>query len=365
MTVKEEYNRATRETVDLAAPIGPQKGVDGWKDLPIAENGEKLVPLGVFSEHNKIFSDGIYFGEGASSPYKLHELNGALLTPFVREGVAQRLAHAASLLPDGYAFMVWDSYRPLEVQQALFDDYYNQLVDKKGMEPEKAKVEAQRFVSIPSTDATKPPPHNTGGAVDLTIVHFTPEAWQEMQQLEKEIAAADKKDDWQAVYKAEMRRLQLLHEATPLDMGTAFDQVSPETLTRFYEEKVENGETLSTADQARLENRRMFVNAMQAAGFSNYPEEWWHFDYGNQFAAARTGEPAVYGAAAFTQENAEWEEMRAKHFAGTVGMQAAKTIYPAVKLSSEMAPAEFAQFIAERAPDIRPSFKPVAKRLEA
>lgn len=363
--MKLDFNDAgAKAPPDLAAPIAPQKGVDGWKTLPIVECGEKLVPVGLFSDHNKIFSDAIYFGEGASSPYKTQEIKGALITSFVREGVAKRLAVAASLLPEGHAFLMWDSYRPLQVQQALFDDYYNQLV-KKGADPEQAKVDAQKFVSIPSTDPTRPPPHNTGGAVDLTIVKFSDAAWKEMQQLSKEIVEADKKDDWQGVYRAEMRRLELLHHAKPLDMGTAFDQVSPETLTRFYEEKVEKGEALSKEDKARLDNRRLFVNVMQAAGFSNYPEEWWHFDHGNQFAAARTGEPAIYGAAKLTLENAEWEEKRLGHYLGTVAMQQAKPVYPAVKLSNETAPAEFARFIAQATADIRPAFQPVAKRLEA
>lgn len=33
------------------------------------------------------------------------------------------------------------------------------------------------------------------------------------------------------------------------------------------------------------------------AGFINYPEEWWHFDYGNQFWAKLAGKKAIYGAA--------------------------------------------------------------------
>jgi hypothetical protein len=31
------------------------------------------------------------------------------------------------------------------------------------------------------------------------------------------------------------------------------------------------------------------------AGFKNYEEEWWHFDYGNQRWSLYTNKPAIYG----------------------------------------------------------------------
>src|ERR1700722_374175 len=83
------------------APIPPSRPMAGWKDTPINQAGaafnEPLVPLGIFTEdypHTycpEIFSDRIYYGERDTSPYKVGELDGALLTSFVREGVAKRL----------------------------------------------------------------------------------------------------------------------------------------------------------------------------------------------------------------------------------------------------------------------------------
>lgn len=32
------------------------------------------------------------------------------------------------------------------------------------------------------------------------------------------------------------------------------------------------------------QNRKILYDAMIIAGFTNYPEEWWHFDFGNQFS---------------------------------------------------------------------------------
>jgi hypothetical protein len=31
-------------------------------------------------------------------------------------------------------------------------------------------------------------------------------------------------------------------------------------------------------------------------GFTNYREEWWHFDYGNRFWAKLNGTDSIYGA---------------------------------------------------------------------
>jgi D-alanyl-D-alanine dipeptidase len=35
-------------------------------------------------------------------------------------------------------------------------------------------------------------------------------------------------------------------------------------------------------EQARV-GRSMLVGAMTSCGFTNYPAEWWHFDFGNAF----------------------------------------------------------------------------------
>jgi D-alanyl-D-alanine dipeptidase len=307
----QEFNSAAKT---LSAPIPPLTPVVGWKTVPIQECGEPLVPLGAFSEQTQIFQDSIYYGERTSSPYEQDEIKGSLITCFVREGVAKKLEAASKLLPEGYALLVWDSYRPLTVQKSLFDDFHQQLVTEKKLSAEEASQQAQQFVSIPSSDPTKPSPHNTGASVDLTIVKFSPEDWQEIKQLNEQL----KSDDWKIVYQAEMRRQQIVREKSiPLEMGTAFDEVSPKTATRFYEEKSEH----TAEEQECLHNRRLLFNVMKTAGFTNYNEEWWHFDSGNQFNAIQTGETAKYGAATFSKECLEWEAMRHGHYTGTKMMQ--------------------------------------------
>src|SRR5690606_34647218 len=52
----------------------------------------------------------------------------------------------------------------------------------------------------------------------------------------------------------------------PLDMGTGFD---------FFGAKANTDSPL--ASEAQRANRRQLREAMEAAGFRNYPMEWWHF----------------------------------------------------------------------------------------
>jgi len=260
--------------------------------------------------------DAIYVGERNSSPYGCLKLAGSMFAVFARDGVAKMLADASALLPRAHMLLVWDAYRPLAVQQALFDSYVSEL-EGRGVAHDQAIVDAQRFVSIPTTDQTKPPPHNTGGSVDLTIIRFNETDWREMERLAKDSRVFDQDGDWKGVYASEMRRQQLIREAsTPLAMGTPFDGVQQETATRFYEDA--DITSLDDVSRQRLLNRRLLCNAMTGAGFSNYPDEWWHYDFGNQFDAARTGKKAIYGAISLSTENEAWEKIRRGHYLGNI-----------------------------------------------
>ena len=79
-------------------------------------------------------------------------------------------------------------------------------------------------------------------------------------------------------------------------MGTPFGYFGPESRTRYFEEKIERGEDLSEAEYTFLKNRRLLYHVLTNAGFTNYREEWWYFDYGNQFWAKLNGTDSIYGA---------------------------------------------------------------------
>ena len=55
-----------------------------------------------------------------------------------------------------------------------------------------------------------------------------------------------------------------LDSGKPLDMGTPFDTFSKAAHT-------------ANATSAAARNRQRLVAAMEAQGFSNYDQEWWHF----------------------------------------------------------------------------------------
>lgn len=296
--------------------------MDGWKRIPVINThpafNEPLVPLGIFSKYPEILSDGIYFGERKTSPYKPGELKGALLTSFVRLSVAKILAEASALLPSGYVFMTLDTYRDEQVQKALFENYKGKLrASPFNLSEEEAIIETQKYVSQPSRQDS---PHMTGGAVDLTIVKLDDEVWDKYKSLTQKLKNVEyDPKQWKKIYKLEMRRSQLLRErGKMLDMGVAFDQVAidecgrDKTFLRYYEEKLSTECFLSKKEEIALNNRRLLYNVLNKVGFAFYPNEPWHADYGDKFWAQQTGEKSFYGYIELSRENLEHEEMRRK-----------------------------------------------------
>ncbi len=220
------------------------------KNVKIEESGEKLVPIGTFPE--KIVNQPEYFIQG---------IEGALPVGYLREGAYKRLLRAANMLPKGFKILVFDAWRPAKVQKSLYSKV-KEMLKLKNPDATYSEISAlaEEFIAFPSENENEPPPHETGGAVDLTIV-----------------------DSF----------------GIPLNMGTEFDEISENTHTRFYEEKIERGEKLSKEETEILLNRRLLFNIMEAVGFRNYAGEWWHYDYGNQRWAWCIGKgvSAFYGIA--------------------------------------------------------------------
>ena len=207
-----------------------------WRDVPIDPVDEPLVAV---ADIGRSVRD--------DPQYHAMRLPGARPRSMVREGVADRLATAATSLPDGVTLIVWDGWRAFETQRALYDDWMAQL---RATHPEWDATtlarETARFVSVPSVDPVCPAPHVTGGAVDLTLGDG---------------------------------------DGAPLDLGTHFDAFVPEAGAVALE---------AVPGTARELRRRLFW-AMADAGFTAYVEEWWHFDFGDQFWGAVKGRQARYG----------------------------------------------------------------------
>ena len=70
----------------------------------------------------------------------------------------------------------------------------------------------------------------------------------------------------------------------PLDMGTNMQAFTPLTPT-----------ALDVPDTAR-QNRDLLVDTLAAQGLINYPDEWWHFSYGDRLWAEVTGHTQAFYA---------------------------------------------------------------------
>src|SRR3990167_3617334 len=133
--------------------------ISGWKEVPIIEKQEPLVAMGPFSDFNRIYTDSIYFGERENSPYSDDRPEGSLITMFVRKSVAEDLLKAQKLLPANHHLIIFDSYRTLKVQGSLYTKYYQELKAKyPDWSEEQLSTETQKYVSVPSTDPSKPSP---------------------------------------------------------------------------------------------------------------------------------------------------------------------------------------------------------------
>ena len=181
-------------------------------------------------------------------------IKGAIDDCLVRESVADRLSVViGKLLPSRCTLRVWDGYRPFPVQQHLWEEY-RLIVERENPEFNSSDVDmlTSMFVDKPSVNIEDPFLHNTGGAVDLTICY---------------------------------------RDGSDLDFGGYFDDFTPTSYTHYYEPFHGMSDGLNNT---AIYNRRLLYNAMTSVGFTNYPVEWWHFDYGNKNWAYYTGQKPIY-----------------------------------------------------------------------
>jgi D-alanyl-D-alanine dipeptidase len=206
----------------------------GFREIIIVECGEPLVDMK--DMHSKIHVHSMYHDWGIPT---------ALDTVYVRQDVANHLIGVASNLPSHLHLLLWDGWRPVSVQQALFEGYVRILmVEHPKLSIEMLRYKALDFVSLPSKDPLHPSTHATGGAIDLTLCD---------------------------------------RHGVPLNLGTAFDDFTSKANTRYLEDKSVDGETFDDKEVRYL--RRLLFHAMTNEGFTNFPNEWWHYDFGNQWWA--------------------------------------------------------------------------------
>ncbi|WP_197144046.1 M15 family metallopeptidase [Lysinibacillus sphaericus] len=87
-------------------------------------------------------------------------------------------------------------------------------------------------------------------------------------------------------------------EGNALNLGSAFDEISKKSVTRYFDQHPKE-------DWEACVHRRLLYNCMTMVWFTNYSEEWWHYDLNNASWARRVGaQEASYGAVeAMIQDN--------------------------------------------------------------
>ena len=166
----------------------------------------------------------------------------------------------ARLKSAGLELWVFDAWRPVAVQNHFHDHWMPAYLRRTRpyLTGAALAAEVERYWARGAPDGQidphSPPPHATGGAVDLTL---------------RQIGGDQ------------------------LFMGSIFDDVTAVSNTAHFES---GGEDLSFSDIEAGENRRLLYWVMDEQGFANNPSEWWHFSWGDQMWAKITGAPAaLYG----------------------------------------------------------------------
>jgi len=185
-----------------------------------APGGDPLVPI----VHRSIHLLRAYWHAGWTRAEPVMSL---------RAQVADRLYKVADGLPEGYGLAIFDAWRPLALQAEIY-----RAVNSDG------KLLPGYFAQ-PRTDPLNPPPHSTGGAVDLTLTY----------------------------------------EGAAFALGSAFDEFSPNSNVHAYEQRPGLVRSL----------RRMLFWRLHEQGFVGIRTEWWHFEFGTIRWAARTGLNPIYG----------------------------------------------------------------------
>lgn len=222
-------------TTNFTIPV-----VKPYLSVPIVECGEPLVPAG---DRFACVSPPPYAALGA--PY------GERSPFWLRADVVRRLAIAQATLQQeqpSWTLLLFDGFRPIAVQRFMVEYSYRQLLAQRGLNADTLSPEQQQAAyaevyelwALPSEDPATPPPHSTGGAVDLTLLDET----------------------GQTVW-----------------MGSEIDEISPRSQPDYFKTSPEPDAELFHV------RRDLLDRSMSAAGFLRHPGEWWHFSYGDQLWA--------------------------------------------------------------------------------
>ncbi len=209
---KAEYLKSLLKEVGGVTLVPRQKSLarESINSLPVVDTEEEMVTI---LKHPRI----VLLVGTLSEKY-----------PLVRKRVLLKLMEVAETLPKGLVLGVQEAFRPVEIQEQYRERKFNSLREKF---PEKTREEIEKIVDIFVARAGGP--HQTGGAVDVTL------AWSDT--------------------------------LAPLDMGTEFGMPGTKSFT----------DSIEISWEAQV-HRYLLWSYMTAVGFRNYPAEWWHYEYGTK-----------------------------------------------------------------------------------
>ncbi len=206
--------------------------------MPIQDNGEEFIDL--------ISQDELSYGSSPEIP------NNTDYTK-MRVSVYEKLCLAQNTLPTGIKFRIYEAYRSLSLQQKLFSERKDQLsLLYPEWNDEKLHKEVCKMVSpVLNFDGTKnTPPHSTGGAIDVYLINSG---------------------------------------GSLIDMG-----IYPGDWMQDNDGSISLTHSPAISEEVQA-NRKIMSEALEKAGFVNYPGEYWHWSYGDKYWAYHKNLPnAVY-----------------------------------------------------------------------
>jgi zinc D-Ala-D-Ala dipeptidase len=196
--------------------------------------------------------DNFYYQE-INPPY-FKRIEGSISKIYLRVSLLLKLQNIDERLrKNGFELYIFDGFRTIELQFALKEFWlykFTMLKKLKKINNIRTSNLKDYLFSVESNSDTNiqnnPPPHFTGGAVDLTI----------RKTINKE----------------------------HLFMGSIFDDFSEQSHTDYFERRKET-KKLTLSEEEAMKNRRFFYWILNDAGLINYPYEWWHYSFGDQIWA--------------------------------------------------------------------------------
>lgn len=221
------------------------------RDPSLWDQARDHQELTILSPSDRIICENVYFKQGVP---------GSLPQIVMRSIVQKMLENALNYLPNkDYGFIIYDAFRTIRAQIALFNEFKEIIAHSNPLWDE-AKVisETKKFVPLPgAADCPAVMPHNTGGAIDLTLSYL----------------------------------------GLPCEMGTPFDDPTERAKPDYFEANYKSDIGLTIEQWQEVQkNRRILCKALQNVGFVVHDYEWWHYNFGNQGWADRAGVNVIFSS---------------------------------------------------------------------